>query len=141
MNSLLAARCIDEVRELTRLYLGSSPPSSLTPLVEHFGIAEVRETPLHRHARLFLQSSPLFIEVNSLFPSARRRLSIAHEIGHLIVDRCSTDSKGSWGREDPAIEALCDRLAGGILAPDWALRKHFDGFAELADWRQSIRCS
>jgi Zn-dependent peptidase ImmA (M78 family) len=123
------------------MYLGSSPPFSLTPLVEYFGIAEVRERPLDRDARLVRQSGQLFIEVNSLFPPARRRLSVAHEIGHLIVDRCSGDANRSWGHEDPIIEALCNRLAGGLLAPDWALRKHFDGIAGFSDWRQSIRCS
>jgi Zn-dependent peptidase ImmA (M78 family) len=83
----------------------------------------------------------LIIEVNSLFPLVRRRLSIAHEIGHLIVDRCSSEPNAYWGHEDPAIEALCNRLAGQLLAPDWALEEYFESEYGLADWRKKVRCS
>ncbi len=126
---------------LARLHIGSRPPFSITPLVEHFGIREVRERPLDLDARLIRQSGELLIEVNSLFPLVRRRLSIAHEIGHLIVERCSEDPNMQWGHHDPAIEALCNRLAGGLLAPDWALEQHFEAEYGLADWRERVRCT
>ena len=143
MDACLTSRCMELADELTQLYSRSSPPFPLAPLIECFGVAEVRERPLDRDACLRFESGLLFIDVNSLYPLVRRRLSIAHEIGHLIVERCSSDSNGDshWGHQDPAIEALCDRLAGQLLAPEWALRQHFDGEQILADWHSPIRCS
>jgi len=126
---------------LTELFADASPPFSLKPLVEHFGVSEVRERPLDYDARLTLESGRLLIEVNSIFPKARRRLSVAHEIGHLIIDRCSPEGDSHWGHRDPAIESLRKRLAGQLLAPDWALRKHFNEIAGLANWQHPIRCS
>ena len=119
MDRLLESRCIDYVGELTRLYRGATPSFSLTALVEHFGVAEVRERPLDRDARLVRRSGQLIIEVNSLYAQARQRLSIAHELGHLIVDHCSPKPNEHWGKDDPAIESLCDRLASAILSEDW----------------------
>jgi hypothetical protein len=141
MNAGLELSCIDAARQLTQLFADAAPPFSLSPLTEYFGVSEVRERPLDRDARLVFESGRLLIEVNSLYPKVRRRLSIAHEIGHLIIDRCSPNEDSHWGHQDPGIETLCDRLAGQLLAPDWAIRKHFDEFSRLADWRQSIRCS
>lgn len=94
------------------------PSCSLTALLEHFEIAEVRERPLDCDARLVRQFGRLIIEVSSLHPQARQPLSIAHELGHLIVDRCSATPSGHWGKDDPTIESLCDRLANTILWSD-----------------------
>jgi hypothetical protein len=118
MESQLESRCIDYLVELSRLY-GSSTPSSLTALLEHFEIADVRERPLDCDARLVRQFGRLIIEVSSLQPRARQPLSIAHELGHLIVDRCSATPNGYWGKDEPTIESLCDRLANTILRSDW----------------------
>ncbi|SRR6266436_199107 len=141
MNAGLESACLDTARELTNLFADAVPPFSLSTLAEYFGVSEVRERPLDRDARLVFESGRLLIEVNSLFPSVRRRLSIAHEIGHLIIDRCSPKGDSNWGHGDAATESLCNRLAGQLLAPDWAVRKHFAGITGLADWRDPIRCS
>src|SRR5260370_32887497 len=141
MNSQLESRCIALARELTQLHTGSIPPFSLHPLVQHFGITEVRERPLDRDARLIREAGQLFIEVNGLFPLVRRRLSIAHEIGHMIVSRCSGVAVGQRRHEDPFTEAFCNQLAGRLLAPDWALEAYFESETELADWRSNVRCS
>jgi Zn-dependent peptidase ImmA (M78 family) len=118
MDSHLASRCIEYVRELRSQFCNSTAAPPLKALVEHLGVAEVRERPLDRDARLVKQSGQLIIEVNSLYSQARRRLSIAHELGHLIVDRCSATPNEHWGKTDPSIESLCDRLAYAILSPD-----------------------
>lgn len=115
MESQLESRCIEYLRELSRLYGGSTLSCSLTALLEHFEIAEVRERPLDCDARLVRQFGRLIIEVSSLHPRARQPLSVAHELGHLIVDRCSATPNRHWGKDDPTIESLCDRLASTIL--------------------------
>jgi Zn-dependent peptidase ImmA (M78 family) len=137
----LESDCLCAARELSRLFARSTPPFCASWLAERFGVSEVRERPLDRDARLIRESGRLFIEVNSLFPNTRRRLSIAHEIGHLIVDRCSPMGQSHWGHENPIIESLCDRLAEHLLAPDWAVRVHFQNEPELSAWQHPIRCS
>jgi len=141
MNTGLELDCIDAARELGHLFIHSTPPFPLDPLAKHFGVSEVRERPLDRDARLTRESGRLVIEVNSLFPRVRQRLSIAHEIGHLIVDYCSPDKGSHWEHHDNEVESLCNRLAGQLLAPDWALRGHFEQDCALADWQHPIRCS
>lgn len=115
MESQLESRCIDYLREVSRLSDDSTFSRSLTALLEHFEIAEVRERPLDCDARLVRQFGRLIIEVSSLHPQTRQPLSIAHELGHLIVDRCSATPNRHWGKHDPTIESLCDRLASAIL--------------------------
>ena len=139
MNRLLEAKCLDLARELAQSYSDLAPPFSLQPLIEHFGIERVRERPLDRDACLRAESGRLFIDVNSMYPLVRRRLSIAHEIGHLIVKECSPEEL--WGNADPATEALCNRLAGTLLAPELALRRYFESASTLSDWQDPIRCS
>jgi len=141
MNTGLELDCIDAARKLSHLFINATPPFSVDPLAKHFGVSEVRERPLDRDACLTRESGRLVIEVNSLFPKVRQRLSVAHEIGHLIVDFCSPNSGSNWGHDDHEVESLCNRLAGQLLAPDWALRRHFEQDCGFADWRHPIRCS
>lgn len=68
----------------------------------------------------------------------RRRLSIAHEIGHLIVNKCSLQEAGF--ECDPDIEAFCTHLAANLLAPDWAVKAYFGRQREIADWRNKVGC-
>jgi Zn-dependent peptidase ImmA (M78 family) len=137
----LESSCLCAAHELSRWFAKSTPPFCPTWLAERFGVSEVRERPLDRDARLIRESGRLFIEVNNLFPKLRRRFSIAHEIGHLIIDRCSPRGQSHWGHEDPMIESLCDRLAGRLLAPDWALQEHFEREGRLDGWQGPFECS
>ncbi len=117
----LESRCIGAAQRLSERFAQSGPPISLQPLLEHFEVMQVRERPLDREACLRLDTDGLIIEVNSLHTAPRRRLGIAHEIGHLIVSRCSQPGHSHWGHYDKRIENLCDRLARQLLAPDWAI--------------------
>jgi hypothetical protein len=120
----LEERCIGVAQQLADRFRQSVPPFSLQPLLEHFEVRQVRERPLDRDACLKLDSGGLFIEVNSLYPAAVRRIGIAHEIGHLIVGHCSRPERSHWGHHDKWIEDLCDHLAGLLLAPSWAIRSY-----------------
>jgi Zn-dependent peptidase ImmA (M78 family) len=121
MNSTLEVRCVNTANRLSEQFRRTNPPFPLEPLLQHFKVTEVRERPLDRDACLRLDSGGFLIEVNSLYPPAVRRLGIAHEIGHLIVSHCSQHGHSHWGHHDKRIEDLCDRLAGLLLAPDWAV--------------------
>ena len=139
MDPLIKSQCMGLAADLTRTYRKTEPPFSVQPLIEEFGVAGVRERPLDRDACLTVESGRLFIDVNSMYPAPRRRLSIAHEIGHLIVNRCSP--RGTEFGCEPEIEAFCTHLAASLLAPEWALRAYFERQRAIADWRHRIGCS
>src|SRR2546425_10805515 len=139
MDATLEARCIRAAQRLSERSGQSDPPISLQPLLEHFKVMQVRERPLDRDACLRLDSGDLIIEVNSLYTAARRRFGIAHEIGHLIIDQCSRTGRSHWGHDNTIIENLCDRLAGQLLAPDWAIRRYLRSDRKLGGPRNSAR--
>jgi len=113
----------------------------MEPLLERLGVSAVYERPLNGDARLVLRDGRLAIEVNPLFPKTRRRLSVAHELAHLILNRCAGRDQLYDGHSDPLSERLCDRIAGELLAPEWALRRFFDSAPSLAAWQDPVRCS
>jgi Zn-dependent peptidase ImmA (M78 family) len=100
-------------------------------------VSEVRERPLNEDARLLAKGDGFVIEINSIFPRVRRRLSLAHEIGHLILNECSGNEPHYSGHSDPDSENLCNHLAGELLVPGWSLAKHlrsnpvFDGWEKM----------
>jgi Zn-dependent peptidase ImmA (M78 family) len=139
VDSGLEARCIDSARHLSDGFRQTAPPFALEPLLKHFEVMQVRERPLDRDACLRFDSGRLFIEVNSLYSVACRRAAIAHEIGHLIVSRCTRDGESHWGHCDRRIENLCDRLAVELLAPSWAVRLYLGTNRRLGGSECSIK--
>jgi Zn-dependent peptidase ImmA (M78 family) len=133
--------CLQITGSLRSTYESEVPPFSLRGILEHFEVDEVRERLLDRDARLLVDGGRIVIEVNLLFPKVRRRLSIAHEIAHMIVNECAGRARLSISHGDPEEEALCNRLAGELLAPAWALRGYLERSPELLAQEDSIRCS
>jgi hypothetical protein len=118
----LERRSVALANRLTNLFRNRSRPFPLTALLEYFEIREVRERPLDRDACLRVAPPGFLIEVNSLYPLTVQRLGIAHEIGHLVVERCIRRGQSSLGKHsDPRIEGVCDRVGRLLLTPDWAL--------------------
>jgi len=136
----LKERCIKEAKSIGYEFQGSTPPFDIGRVLRRFDIHEVRERPIDRDARLVLHDGRLVVELNPLFPKTRRRLSIAHEIGHSLINQCSGKDLLCTDHNDPAAESLCNRLAGELLAPDWAIRKYFEENQGLDSWQESVRC-
>jgi hypothetical protein len=137
----LEVQCINAAKSIAREYEHACPPYDVQPLLDHFNISEIRERPIDRDARLVFQDGRLAIEVNPLFPANRRRLSLAHELGHLLINHCSGDAAVCADHGDSASEALCNRLAGELLAPESAVIRYFEDNPTLATWQDSVRCS
>jgi hypothetical protein len=137
----LEALCITAAKSIARGYQDSGPPFDVRPLLDHFNISEVRERPLDRDARLVFQNGRLAIEVNPLFPANRRRLSVAHELGHILINQCSGADVLCADHDDPASESLCNRLAGELLAPQSAVTRYFERNPALGAWQDPVRCS
>src|SRR5258708_38757669 len=101
----LLKRCQKAARDLAPLYQQSHTSFAHPDLLEKFEIYQVRERLLDRDARLILQDGRAIIEVNSLFPMERHRFSVAHEIGHLILNECAGRDRFSISHGDPIEEA------------------------------------
>ena len=130
----LEQRSVAFATRLTDRLRYRSLPFPLTPLLDYFEINDVRERPLDRDACLRVASGSFLIEVNSLYPLSVRRLGIAHEIGHLVVERCVRNGQSSLGKHcDPRIEGMCDRVARLLLTPDWALSLYLRRYRDHAN--------
>jgi Zn-dependent peptidase ImmA (M78 family) len=81
---------------------------------------------------LRLPGAPPVIAVNSSYvkPLARRRFTLAHEIGHHLLSRDSnTDTRlfffDTLNTRRTFIERACDRFAALLLMPDDLVRAHY----------------
>jgi len=133
-------QCLMAVRSLRWAYQDESPPFSLKRLLEHFGIEGVRLRLLDRDARLVLSDHRVLIEVNSLSPIARRRLSMAHEIAHIIVNEAAGRDRYATSQSDPNEEALCNVIGAQLLSPDWAIRDYLERTGSLIEGSETVRC-
>jgi Zn-dependent peptidase ImmA (M78 family) len=125
--------CRIKARELTRAYASGAPPFRLEQVLGRYGIQEIRPRLLDGDARLRFENGRFVIEVNSLFPSVRQRLSIAHEIGHLILNECAGKEPTFAAHTDPVSERLCNDIAGELLVPEWALTSHVNRESLFSD--------
>jgi Zn-dependent peptidase ImmA (M78 family) len=136
MDRDLSAQCLTRAAELTLLYASAEPPFSLDELTSKYDVSEIRYRPLDKDARLLEGADGYVIEVNSIFPRVRQRLSLAHEIGHLIMGECSGQAPSSFC--DPAAEKLCNNIAGILLVPDSALVAYLNRSPVFEGWEKSL---
>jgi Zn-dependent peptidase ImmA (M78 family) len=134
----VSQRCLALAKELTRSYRHKGPPFSLSDLLPRYGIIEVRERLLPGDGRLLSSPKGFIIEINSLFPRVRRRLTLAHEIGHLILNECTNVGLDFDGHSDSRSESLCNHVAGELLVPDWALEIHFSSAPRFEGWETEV---
>jgi Zn-dependent peptidase ImmA (M78 family) len=134
-------RCLILAEEMAAVYEANNPPFLLNKVLEKYGVLEVRSRLLNRDARLVLENGSPIIEVNPLFPKVRRRLSIAHEIGHMMLNDCAGRDRFEISHGTPSEEALCNQIAGLLLVPETALREFFENRIGICDWKDPICCS
>lgn len=138
MDPIFATKCIARARELTLSYDSRVPPYRLTETLRKFGVEEVRERLLDVEARLISSAGSLIIELNSLSPRVRRRLSLAHEIGHLILNECADRAPSCSDHSDVLSERLCNNIAGELLVPQWALVEYLNAAPFFDGWVKGI---
>jgi len=133
-------QCVEAARSLRWAYQDEKPPFSLKRLLKHFGVADVRLRLLDRDARLILSDQRILIEVNSLSPVARRRLSMAHEIAHIILNEVAGRDRYAVSHSDPSEEALCNLLGAHLLCPDWAILDYLKQDGSPVERQNIVRC-
>jgi Zn-dependent peptidase ImmA (M78 family) len=140
VDAMLLERCLRTVRELSAVHHTGSPPYSLSAIALHFEISAIRERLLNQEARLLVDGGIGIIEVNSLFPEVRRRMSVAHELAHIILNECAGRSRFTSSAGSPQEETLCNTLAGELLVPTVALIAHFENTSYIGDWCDRFTC-
>jgi hypothetical protein len=119
----VTASAIDRaVRELlTELRIPPVPPIDVEALARRIGIRAVEEASLVEDGRLEVGSDSIRLLVRTGLTPPRRRFTIAHELGHLLLmDRREGAVARRLRSVSCDIERLCDHLAAAILMPrDW----------------------
>lgn len=119
---------IDEFADFLLRAAGiTEPPVDVEHLARHLGVDGIVSRRLDREeGRLQLRDSDALIVLNTDMSRARRRFTIAHEIGHLVLadprfDLAPLCAKRSFRTE----EHFCDRLAEALLMPaSWIVDRY-----------------
>jgi Zn-dependent peptidase ImmA (M78 family) len=140
-DSHLLQSCLSFAENLAPLYHFTRPPYSLGEIATELGIVSFRERLLDRNARLVLQDGRPTIEVNPLFPLHSRRFSVAHEIGHVVVNVCAGRNPFERSCGEQNEERLCDRIAEALLTPREAVERFLSGLRPRKAGATAPNCS
>jgi hypothetical protein len=92
------------------------PKESLENLARKLGVNRIIEQKLPFEGGLFqLSDSELVIKLNSESSFVRKRFTLAHELGHLLLK--TVPAFRSSNRTDAALERACDKIASELLMP------------------------
>jgi IrrE N-terminal-like domain len=110
-------------RQALRLVRPGSLPVDLESVAESMGVKSIREYQSLVDGRLLTGPGGTVVEVSSLQAPARKRFTIAHELGHLWLARHYTTS-GLTALDWRAEERFCNEFAAALLMPRaWLVRR------------------
>jgi hypothetical protein len=91
------------------------PGEPLRAMALRLGVSRIIEEPMAFEGGLFdLSHGERIIKLNATSPSTRKRFTLAHEIGHLLLGKPGFRSSDST---DHALERSCDAIAAELLMP------------------------
>ncbi len=120
------------------------PISDLINILENLGIVIIQiQNPNHRFDDFdglseIVDGIPVIVVLDSIMDGARQRFTIAHELGHLLLD---------IGNEKLDSEKLCNRFASALLMPKEAVINEFGisrkniNFFELTAFKNEFKVS
>jgi Zn-dependent peptidase ImmA (M78 family) len=89
------------------------PPTDLEAVGRRIGVASILSEPLPASGELRRNGKAYIVACATELPPARRRFTIAHEFGHILIERCG----GRNVKDNAEVERLCDAIASEILLP------------------------
>jgi hypothetical protein len=100
--------------------LTGPPPVNLEALASALGVEAIRYTDLTEDGRTTWVDGRPQVDLRSDRPASRTRFTLAHEIGHILIDADEAVAHRTHGLAHDDIETLCDWIAASILMPrDW----------------------
>ena len=113
---------METARSFSHLLKGQNPPFSLAPILNHFGIYEVRTRILYPElARIIFYGGHPIIEVNSLFSEENHRFSVGHELGHVILNEANGKDRFAISCDIKEEEEKADIIGRELVIPSWAV--------------------
>ncbi|MEA2369948.1 MAG: hypothetical protein QOH12_342 [Solirubrobacteraceae bacterium] len=116
---------------LAGLNISHLPPIDLAAVAEALGVSRIEVTPMTEEGRLEQRGGHVSIWLRAGAPIQRRRFTLAHELGHLVLadpDRDFTAHR-MWSRPDRE-ERFCDAFAASLLLPRAWILAEFTGRPE-----------
>ena len=117
-------------------------PVDLVRLARHVGIGRIRELDIRLDGQLVERGDGDYeVILSRNAPHTRRRFTLAHEIGHILV---AAHENGAMSCGDGPTEELCNRAAAELLMPDRLLRAAVASDMDLSDVRRlatQFQCS
>jgi hypothetical protein len=100
--------------------LAGPPPVDLEALAGALGVEAIRYTDLTEDGRTTWVDGRPHVDLRSDRPATRTRFTLAHEIGHILIDADESVAHRTHGLAHNDIETLCDWIAASILMPrEW----------------------
>lgn len=97
-------------------------PVDLEHVARSLGVVDISYSSMVEDGRTTWESRRPRIELRSDRPADRMRFTLAHEIGHILIDRDQGVAHRTRGLQHDEIETLCDWIAASILMPrEWIL--------------------
>lgn len=134
-NEKFAAQKAQELRD--RLGLGTAPIADMTVLFESLGVDLAVIDTEDEDAHGMTAKDPSSMSVFTVVPTSknpmRQRSSIAHELGHIILDEWHEGGENDYATRDGA-EVRADIFARHLLIPEAGVRQ-FAGQKEAPEFR------
>ena len=92
-----------------------TPGETLSTLVRQLGIQEILSEPLPFDGGVYENHGKRIIRINSLAPAIRQTFTLAHEAGHLILERSLKGATSCSADHD--LERACNCVAAELLMP------------------------
>jgi hypothetical protein len=103
----------------------ASRPVNLQHVARHLGV-DIQERSGTAEGRLCLKGGKATVEIAPTLQGARRRFTIAHELGHAFLLHPDRSLNSATVRRWPTEEAFCNDFAATILLPRTWLKEHLD---------------
>jgi hypothetical protein len=121
----MTAETIDHLvgRLLDTLGIDHAPPVDLRAVAGALGVDRVDTAPMTEEGRLEQRAGQVSIFLRAGASAPRRRFTLAHELGHLVLADPHRDFTAYrlWSQPDRE-ERFCDEFAASLLMPrDWIL--------------------
>jgi hypothetical protein len=98
-----------------------TPGETLSTLVRQLGIQEILSEPLPFDGGVYEIHGKRIIRINSLAPAIRQTFTLAHEAGHLILERSLKGATSCSADRD--LERACNCVAAELLMPARQVKK------------------
>lgn len=94
-------------------------PVPVDVVARHLGVESIIECPMDHDGQLDNRTGSIIIRLANGAPERRKRFTMAHEIGHLILASPTEVlvARRSRPEEPDSIERFCDRFAAALLMP------------------------